>query len=82
MNSSAHTEVNGVTVFDPVMLMEPDSSPLGGVGEEAGVVQPVRAMPIASKMASGSVNHFFIFVICNFFFPPNYFDFLLPKEKP
>jgi hypothetical protein len=81
MNSSAHTEVNGVSVFDPIILMEPDNSPLGGVGEGAGVVQPVRAIPATSKTARGNVNHFFIFVIYNFL-PPNYFDFSLPKEKP
>jgi hypothetical protein len=73
MNSSAHTEVNGVTVFDPVILMEPDNSPLGGVGEGAGVVQPVRAIPATSKMTKGNMSHFFIFAIYNFFFPPNYF---------
>jgi hypothetical protein len=87
MNSSAQTEVNGVSVFDPIILMEPDNSVLGGVDGGAGVdagacvVQPVRTMPITSKTARGNGNHFFIFVIYNFP-PPNYFDFLLPKEKP
>jgi hypothetical protein len=69
MNSSAHTVVNGVTVFDPMMLKEPDSS-VGdagagvGAGAGAGVAQPaaVEANPTIIIRLNGN-HHVFILLI-------------------
>jgi hypothetical protein len=58
MNSSAHTDDSGVTVFDPIMLMV------------FSLAQPARATAIASRPAIGSINHLFIPLIY-MFSPPN-----------
>jgi hypothetical protein len=46
MNSSAHTELKGVTVFDPIILMEVDGLP----------PQAVRTRAKASITISGMSN--------------------------
>jgi hypothetical protein len=60
MKFSAHTELNGVTVFEPMILNEPDNV---DVAVEVVVVsvedelQPVRTNAITSIGTSGK-NHF------------------------
>jgi hypothetical protein len=76
MNSSAHTVVSGVTVFDPMMLKEPDSSVgAAGAGVGACLAQPARTIVNASKTNSGNVNNFFDFLIFNFISPYYIFCF-------
>jgi len=67
MNSSAQTELSGVTVFDPIILNEPVSSPLGGVGAGAGLAQPATAAinPIIIIKVSGH-HHICILLIFDF----------------
>lgn len=65
MNSSAHTVVSGVTVFDPMMLKEPDNS-VGdaGAGVGACLAQPA-AMTIKlaiSNIVSGRIRKFICFI--------------------
>jgi len=67
MNSSAQTVDNGVTVFDPIILKVPDSSPLDGVGAGAGLAQPATAAinPIIIIKVSGN-HRVFILLIFDF----------------
>jgi hypothetical protein len=66
MKSSAHTEVSGVTVFDPIIPKEPDSSPSEGVvPPEEFTVQPERAVVAASIAIAEVTNHCFFIVIRN-----------------
>ena len=74
MNSSAQTDVRGVTVLEPTILKEPVSSvPFAGVVELVAVVVVVDESPqlpinavTASNASKGIMNHIFDFLICNF----------------
>jgi hypothetical protein len=75
---SAHTELKGVTVFDPIILNEPVSTGVvdEGVGVEVGVdavLQPVKTKERTSISARGKSHFFtdlnnFILLILSFFF--------------
>jgi hypothetical protein len=82
MKFSAHTELNGVTVFDPIILNEPESVGVVGVGVvvtgvEVGVdavLQPVKTKARTSTSARGK-SHFFMDLFKLFFSLFYYFFF-------
>ena len=56
MKSSAHTELNGVTVFEPIILKEPERTDVVGLGVDV-LLQPARIRAISIIAAKG-MNHF------------------------
>jgi hypothetical protein len=78
---SAHTELKGVTVFDPIILNEPERAGVVGVGVvvtgvEVGVdavLQPVKTKARTSISARGKshfftdLNNFFLLILSFFF---------------
>jgi hypothetical protein len=65
MNSSAHTELSGVTVFDPMILSEPERTDVVGLGVEV-LLQPARTRA-KSNIAARGMNHFLV-DLCKLFF--------------
>jgi hypothetical protein len=62
MNSSAHTVVSGVTVFDPMILKEPDNS-VEAAGAGACLAQPAMTIKLAiSNIVSGRIRKFICFI--------------------
>ena len=66
MKSSAHIELSGVTVFEPMILKEPDSVEVVDVAGVVGVpLQPARKKANSSVTARG-ISHFLLDV-CKLF---------------
>jgi hypothetical protein len=56
MKSSAHTELNRVTVFEPIILKEPERADVVEPGVEV-LLQPARTRTVSIIAAKG-MNHF------------------------
>jgi hypothetical protein len=65
MKSSAHTELSGVIVFEPIILKEPERTGVVGLGVEV-LLQPARTRAKSSIAARG-INHFLV-DLCKLFF--------------
>jgi hypothetical protein len=65
MKSSAHTELSGVTVFEPIILKEPERAGVVGLGVEV-LLQPARTRA-KSSVATRGMNHFWV-DLCKLFF--------------
>jgi hypothetical protein len=68
MKSSAHIELSGVTVFEPMILKEPDIVEPGDVEDAVGVpLHPTRKMA-NSSVAARVISQIFLDV-CKLFSP-------------
>ena len=68
MNSSAQTVVSGVTVLEPIMLKEPESSVPVGVGLVVVVdsLQLLINTMAANNTIKGIMNHFGVIDLINY----------------
>jgi hypothetical protein len=78
MKSSAHIEVNGVTVFEPIILKDPERVDAVGLGPGVEVLLHPVKMRARSKSTVRSRGQFLILVKLLFSFLLIYYLFILP----
>ena len=66
INCSAHIKVSGVTVLEPIILIEPDSSSLGDVGADSAQPMTVTVNPIIIIIKVNGNQHVCIRLVFDF----------------